>query len=112
MDDYFYKLDIERIQHEHDLEAARIIRKGKKETAAFLKLMEKAQRRAEQRRKQTAKAAPIETPSRKCRCGAPLAKRQRFCPKCRGRNRKKTKAQYQRKFRKSERSTVNEKTPL
>jgi len=86
IEELLYRQDIERIQHEHDLEAARIVREGKAETAAFLKLM----KQAEQRQRQRPKAAPIEAPSRKCACGAPLEKRQRFCPKCRQKNRRKT----------------------
>ena len=55
---------------------------------------------------------PTEDPSRKCACGAPLKKRQRYCKQCRGKNRNATKRHYQRAFRKSYRSTVKQKTPL
>lgn len=108
IDDYQYRLGIDRIQRGHDLEAARIVREGKAEIAAYLK---RAEQRQAQRQEPTPKAHP-EAPSRKCQCGEPLKKRARYCKRCREKNRKTTKRQYQRKFRKSYCSTVNEKTPL
>lgn len=41
-----------------------------------------------------------DTEVRRCGCGAALKRRQRLCEKCRERKRRKTKREYQRKFRK------------
>ena len=101
-----YENDIKRMQIEHDLEAARIVREGKSETVAALKLIE--ERRA---RRQIDKAPP-KGPLRKCDCGKPLEKRARYCKRCRDKNRLKTKSLYQQKYRQAGRSTVKQKRRL
>ena len=46
----------------------------------------------------------------RCRCGANLPPRKRYCNSCRVKRRRQTKKQYQHKFR--QRSTVNENMTL
>ena len=47
-----------------------------------------------------------------CQCGNSIPAGRRYCDKCKKEKRKVTKHQYQRKFRLSQRSTVDENRPL
>ena len=48
---------------------------------------------------QQTKAKVGKVKTRRCGCGEPVEPRQRLCPACRAKNRRKSKRDYQRKFR-------------